>query len=87
MLIMPAFLYRCPFTGINVQGWVADDPTASDDNRHELVTCLACRQLHLVNPKTGKVIAPRLTNRPPRLAASFAFTGCRRSRNRAVDCL
>jgi len=53
---MPAFLYRCPYTGMNVQGWVADDPTANDDSRYVPVTCLACRQLHLVNPKTGKVI-------------------------------
>jgi hypothetical protein len=23
---MPPFVYRCPKTGLNVQGWVADDP-------------------------------------------------------------
>jgi hypothetical protein len=23
---MPPFVYRCPNTGLNVQGWVADDP-------------------------------------------------------------
>jgi hypothetical protein len=53
---MPAFLFRCPNTGLNVQGWVADDPTRDDDERYETVTCLACCQSHLVSPKTGKVI-------------------------------
>ena len=24
---MAPFIYRCPNTGMNVQGWVADDPT------------------------------------------------------------
>jgi hypothetical protein len=23
---MAAFIYRCPNTGLNVQGWIADDP-------------------------------------------------------------
>ena len=27
---MPPFLYRCPNTGLNVQGFVADDPTEDD---------------------------------------------------------
>lgn len=51
---MPTFVYRCPTTGLRVQGWIADDPT--DDEAFEAVTCLACTRVHLVNPKTGKVI-------------------------------
>ena len=51
---MAAFLYRCPNTGLNVQGWVADDPTADDSFR--AVICTACTRAHLVNPRTGKVI-------------------------------
>jgi hypothetical protein len=50
---MPPFLYRCPNTGDNVQAWAADDP---DDLTYVQVTCLACPQAHLVNPKTGKVL-------------------------------
>jgi hypothetical protein len=53
---MPPFLYRCPITGSNVQGFVADDPTAGDYETFEPVTCLACTQLHYVNPKTGKIL-------------------------------
>jgi hypothetical protein len=51
---MPTFVYRCPNTGLNVQGWVADDPTERDD--YETIVCTACRRAHLVNPKTGRVI-------------------------------
>lgn len=53
---LPPFLYRCPCTGLNVQGWSADEPTERGDYSFEAVTCLACGQVHLVNPKTGKVI-------------------------------
>jgi hypothetical protein len=53
---MPSFLYRSPNMRLNVQGWVADDPTESDDDGYEAVTCLACRRVHLVNPKTEKVL-------------------------------
>ena len=52
--IMPPFLYRCPNTGYNVQALAADDPEEDDTYVH--VTCLECAQLHLVNPKTGKVL-------------------------------
>jgi len=51
--VTPTFLYRCPNTGRNVQGYVADE--VSEDT-YESVTCLACRQVHLVNAKTGKVL-------------------------------
>jgi hypothetical protein len=54
---MPPFLYRCPNTGYRVQGFVADD-TSDEGERYEYeaVTCLACQQVHLVNPTTGKVL-------------------------------
>jgi hypothetical protein len=45
------FLYRCPNTGDNS----AEDPD-DDDLADIQVTCLACAQAHLVNPKTGKVL-------------------------------
>jgi hypothetical protein len=54
--IMEVFLFRCPNTGLMVQGWVADDPPASDDNTYESITCTACGRLHLINPKTRRVL-------------------------------
>jgi hypothetical protein len=50
---MAAFLYRCPSTGKTVQGFTAEEVPI---NAYESMTCLACRQLHFVNPTTGKVL-------------------------------
>lgn len=47
------FLYRCPIKGMNVQGYEDDDDATAvgrGDRRYRAVTCLACGQLHLVNP-------------------------------------
>jgi hypothetical protein len=49
------FIYRCPRTGLQVQGRiVADHPT--DCEIYEPVACTACAQVHLVNVKSGKVL-------------------------------
>jgi hypothetical protein len=53
---MPAFLFRCPNTGMRVQGWISDDPAESSEGTFEPVTCHACGRVHLVNPKTGKTL-------------------------------
>ncbi len=48
------FLYRCPVTGMNVQGLTAEDmPPDGDENRLEMVECLACGGIHLVDPSKG----------------------------------
>jgi len=53
---MIAFVYRCPATGLKVQGHIADDLFHSDS--YEAVTCTACGRVHLVNAKTGKALEP-----------------------------
>ncbi len=53
---MPTILYRCPLTGSRVQGWIAEDVTDGNESTYESVTCLACQRVHLVNPKTEKVL-------------------------------
>ena len=53
--IVPAILFRCPNTGHRVQGWIAEDVSDADENTYQSVTCLACQQVHLVNPKSEKV--------------------------------
>ena len=56
---MTPFLFRCPSTGMMVQGFRADDGTEDDAQDSYLgVHCLACKRMHLVNPATGKVLAP-----------------------------
>ena len=51
---MPPFLFRCPNTGLRVQGFVAEE-TLDDTDRYEPISCLACQQVHYVVPSTGKV--------------------------------
>jgi len=51
---MTPFLYRCPNTGYQVQGFVAEE--SNDPENYQTVTCLACQRVHLVNPTTGKVL-------------------------------
>ncbi len=51
---MPTFLYFCP--NLHVQGWIVDDPAADQHDAYERVLCTACRQVHLVNPSTGKLL-------------------------------
>ena len=53
---IPAFVYRCPNTGFNVQGWVADDPTEREGETYQPITCTICTRVHLIDPKTGKVL-------------------------------
>ena len=53
---MAAFVYRCPTTGQNVQGWFADDEPADDSDTYESVKCLACTRVHLINRSTGKAL-------------------------------
>jgi hypothetical protein len=53
---MPPVLFRCPNTGYHVQGWFAEDVSDNGEDTYQSLTCLACRQVHLVNPKTGNVV-------------------------------
>ncbi len=50
------FVYRCPITGLTVQGQIAGDSSPKELETYTAVTCTACRQVHLVIPKTGKVL-------------------------------
>jgi hypothetical protein len=57
--MMKPFLYRCPVIGLTVQSFVAsaeDDGDSGSDESYESVTCIACKGVHLVNAKTGKVL-------------------------------
>ena len=51
---MPKFQFRCPNTGLDVQGFTAKEIVAGD--AFETVECLACKQIHIVNLKTGRVV-------------------------------
>jgi len=53
--MMATFLYRCPNTGFQVQGYTPEQ-TSDDDGSYEAVTCLSCQQVQLVHPASGKVL-------------------------------
>jgi len=50
------FIYRCPATGLKVQGLFADEVPTEKPNTYEPVTCLVCTRVHLVNRSTGKIL-------------------------------
>jgi len=53
---MAAFLFRCPNTGLHVQGWVADDGSEDAGGETYEGVLLGLHQLHMVNPRTDKVL-------------------------------
>ena len=53
---MVPFIYRCPVTGLKVQGLFADEVPPESANTYEPVTCLACTRVHLVNRSSGKTL-------------------------------
>jgi hypothetical protein len=58
---MQNFVFRCPVRGVMVQGWTEEEDTGS--TRYLAHSCLGCGGVHLVNPKTGKLMSEE---RPPR---------------------
>ena len=52
---MQPVLFSCPATGANVQAWLAEEVTGDDDT-YVAIECIACRRVHLVQPKTGKTL-------------------------------
>jgi len=49
------FLFRCPTTGEEVQGFLVEETLSDNPDAYEPVTCLSCGQVHLINLKTRKI--------------------------------
>jgi len=49
------FIFRCPITRQNVQGWIAEKVVGHADT-YIPVHCTACRQFHHVNLAIGQVL-------------------------------
>jgi len=47
---MLPFLYRCPVTGLTVQGLSIDSAPPGNGTEMRTVMCLACRRIHIVKP-------------------------------------
>jgi hypothetical protein len=50
---MLPFTYRCPQTGFRVQSC---SPTQISDGAYEVLTCVICGRVHLVNPESETVL-------------------------------
>jgi hypothetical protein len=55
-----SFVFRCPTTGLNVQGYTELEDQSDGYRRYEGVQCLACRRLHIVNPDTGRLLSEEI---------------------------
>jgi hypothetical protein len=53
---MVPFIYRCPTTGLDVQGLFADSAPADNTETYESVSCPVCTRVHLVNRTTGRTL-------------------------------
>ena len=49
-----SFAYRCPTTGLMVQGFLKEEDVPRNARQDVAVTCLACRQTHFVKPGGGR---------------------------------
>jgi len=59
---MGAVLFTCPTTKMMVQYWLDDDSDVPESEFRGLV-CPACTRLHLINPKTGKLLGEKPRSR------------------------
>jgi hypothetical protein len=58
---MRALVYRCPATGLNVQGFLAEE--AGDlKTTYVSIDCPICSRPHLINPATGKSLGDNKTS-------------------------
>lgn len=54
------FLFRCPVTGLMVQGYLQnDDRETASQPVYESVECIACGGYHLIDASTGELVFGR----------------------------
>jgi hypothetical protein len=58
-LDMQTFIFRCPITGFRVRGQSPESTNEDKGEHFDPVKCTACKRVHLVNPKTGKLISDK----------------------------
>ena len=53
---MASLMFTCPTTRMAVHAWIVADPAAPALDYFEAAECTACRGVHMVNPRTGRVL-------------------------------
>ena len=57
---MGNIVFKCPATGLNVQHWLADEPSVDDPQcTFETVVCQACGRLHFINRSSRKLVGEK----------------------------
>ena len=56
---MSGLVFTCPVTRKPVQHWDDDASEPGPDHAYVGVQCPACGRLHLLNPKTGKLLGEK----------------------------
>src|SRR5436190_9969956 len=81
---MAFFLFQCPNTGLNVQGWAAEAGESANAETYESLMRLACQQLHYLTRRPGKCLG-RLMNRscPPPVGGLPSSSWVRNRRRQA----
>lgn len=59
---MTSFKFTCPVAVTIVQAWAVDEPAVAAEF-YEALECPACKGVHLVNPRTGKVVGSAFNSR------------------------
>lgn len=47
-------IFKCPRTGMNVQHFLADEPTSAGE--YKAVVCQACTKLHFIHSSSCKLL-------------------------------
>ena len=63
---MAILFFRCPIREIHTHVWVADEVPARPSDEYVTITCIACLEVHLINPSTSKVVGSREDPKTPR---------------------
>ena len=49
-------VFRCPYTGMNVQTDILKQEMNEGERRYESITCPACAKLHFINIENGRTL-------------------------------
>jgi hypothetical protein len=49
-------IFRCPYTGMNVQTDILKQEIREGERRYETIACPACTKLHFINRENGRTL-------------------------------
>lgn len=55
-LMVDLIVFRCPYTGMNVQTDLPKQEIKEGERLYETITCPACTKLHFINRQNGRTL-------------------------------